>query len=156
MDNHDGTLSIFGTLLDHAAAAATLRRPARPPASTPTSSPRSAASSPTTTRRPATARGEGAANDQNVELLVFDPRKAGSPDADGDGIPNAQDNCPGVANPDQSVNPCRPPSAAGGPGNAIPSVPARKARCKKAKKKRRGASAAKKKRKRCKARKKKR
>ena len=76
MDNRDGTLSIFGTMLDAAAP-----RPAPAPGSAvafdeSTSWPRSAASSPTTTRRPASAPARGRPADQNVELLVNDPRRA--------------------------------------------------------------------------------
>ena len=77
-DNKDGTLSIFGTILDHAspAAAAAGGTDARP--STRSGSPRSAARSATTTRstaaRRATPTCEGDADDRNVELLVDDPR----------------------------------------------------------------------------------
>ena len=81
MDNRDGTLSIFGTMLDSAAprgrAAARRRRSALRTAS----SSRSAARSPTTTRSArapraaATARRSSARRrDRNVELLVRDPR----------------------------------------------------------------------------------
>jgi hypothetical protein len=74
MDNHDGTLSIFGTMIDHAAATAT------PP-------PGSNASSFTTDQLASLNRefayndpqkgggtGEGSAPDRNDELLVPDPR----------------------------------------------------------------------------------
>jgi hypothetical protein len=74
MDNHDGTLSIFGTMIDHAAATA-------PP------SPGSSASSFTTDQLASLNRefayndpqkgggtGEGSAPDRNDELLVPDPR----------------------------------------------------------------------------------
>ena len=77
----DGTLSIFGTIVDHASAATAprgrhrRRRPRRR-----ASSPRSAARSPTTTpsrrprlRRPRAAR--ATPKDRNVELLVADPRR---------------------------------------------------------------------------------
>ena len=60
MDNHDGTLSIFGTMLDHASNARAPASGTSIPATTPTrrSSPRSVARSPTTTTRsaPASAR----------------------------------------------------------------------------------------------------
>jgi hypothetical protein len=74
MDNHDGTLSIFGTIIDHAA-------PLAPPA------PGSSASAFTPTQLASLARelsyndpqggppgGEGTPQDRNVELLVADPR----------------------------------------------------------------------------------
>jgi uncharacterized repeat protein (TIGR01451 family) len=75
MDNRDGTLSIFGTLLDHAAAAAA------PPAGSAAnftaaqlaSIGREFAYNDPQTGAPT---GEGAPEDQNVELLVRDPRKA--------------------------------------------------------------------------------
>ncbi len=78
-DNHDGTLSLFNTVIDHAGARPP-PPPGRPPASTPISSPRSGAPSPTTTPTQGRARctpepcGEGAAADRNVELLIRDPR----------------------------------------------------------------------------------
>jgi hypothetical protein len=75
MDNHDGTLSIFGTMIDHAAAVA-----APPPASD--------ASTFTTDQLASLNRefayndpqkgggtGEGSAPDRNDELLVPDPRR---------------------------------------------------------------------------------
>ena len=74
MDNHDGTLSIFGTMLDARGRQRRRRRPAPRRRSTRRCWPRSAASSPTTTRRPGNGSGEGTAEDQNVELLVEDPR----------------------------------------------------------------------------------
>ena len=52
------------------------RRPAPRWRSTRRCWPRSAASSPTTIRRPGSGSGEGTATDQNVELLVKDPRTA--------------------------------------------------------------------------------
>ncbi len=55
MDNRDGTLSLFGTILDTAAPIAARRRAPRPPASATTSSARSPARSPPTTRRRATS-----------------------------------------------------------------------------------------------------
>jgi hypothetical protein len=80
MDNHDGTLSIFGTILDHAS-------PATPPA--PCSTP-GCASGFTADQLASIARnmayndpqggppgGEGVAKDKNVELLVRDPRLRG-------------------------------------------------------------------------------
>ena len=80
-DNRDGTLSIFGTIVDHASPATA------PPAGTaacrlrrPTTSPRSAAPSPTTTPSRAAARATPAPaararrDDRNVELIVGDPR----------------------------------------------------------------------------------
>ena len=53
------------------------RRPARQPPSTPASSPRSAATFAYNDPQGGPARGEGAADDQNVELLVLDPRRRG-------------------------------------------------------------------------------
>jgi hypothetical protein len=73
MDNHDGTLSIFGTLLDHAGASAT------PPEGSAAgfNAEQLASIGRTFTYNDPQAgdgTGEGAANDQNVELLVPDPR----------------------------------------------------------------------------------
>ncbi len=75
MDNHDGTLSVFGTIIDHSAAIA-------PPA------PGSSASSFTIDQMASLNRefayndpqkgggsGEGTVQDRNVELLVPDPRR---------------------------------------------------------------------------------
>jgi uncharacterized repeat protein (TIGR01451 family) len=75
MDNRDGTLSIFGTLLDHASPA--------------TSPPAGVASGFDTAQLASIGRtfayndpqagdpgGEGSVEDQNVELLVRDPRRA--------------------------------------------------------------------------------
>jgi metallophosphoesterase (TIGR03767 family) len=85
-DNRDGTLSIFGTILDHAS-------PASAPAPGPAAglSPRELASVGRTlsyndTQSGARACnpdpcGEGAAQDRNVELLVSDPRKVAGPAA---------------------------------------------------------------------------
>jgi hypothetical protein len=36
-------------------------------------------------------------------LAGMSPSVAGGPDADGDGIPDATDNCPAVSNPDQQT-----------------------------------------------------
>jgi hypothetical protein len=76
MDNHDGTLSIFGTLLDHAAAAA-----APPPGSATGFSSAELASIGRELAyndpQAGDGTGEGATNDQNVELLVRDPRRRG-------------------------------------------------------------------------------
>jgi hypothetical protein len=76
MDNHDGTLSIFGTVLDHAAQAAA---PAAGPAQN-----FDAAMLASLGREfayndpqvgPGPSGGQGTAKDRNVELLVFDPRR---------------------------------------------------------------------------------
>ena len=77
MDNRDGTLSIFGTLIDHARdardAAARARRPA---ASSRRRSPRSGARSPTTTRRPASRTAPRAARRTATSSCCSpDPRK---------------------------------------------------------------------------------
>jgi hypothetical protein len=82
MDNGDGTLSIFGTLLDHASPATP-----PPPCSTPgCASGFSGAELASIARTfsyndPQTGvpNGEGAAKDNNVELLVRDPRRGGYP-----------------------------------------------------------------------------
>ena len=76
MDNRDGTLSIFGTLIDNAGAGAgaaagdtggrAQRRPARR---------RSRARSATTTRRTGGGTGEGEPEDHNVELLLARPAR---------------------------------------------------------------------------------
>ena len=74
MDNGDGTLSIFGTLTNTAAPVAV------PPSGTPasgfgaTSSPRSVARVTMNDPQLGDGTAEGAAKDQNVELLVDDPR----------------------------------------------------------------------------------
>ena len=81
-DNHDGTLSIFGTIVDHASEATApppgtdaVGHDARP------TSPRSAARSPTTIRQTGARAcepdpcGEGGPDDRNVELLITDPRR---------------------------------------------------------------------------------
>jgi hypothetical protein len=87
MDNRDGTLSIFGTLIDHGA---TLATPA-PGTSAATFGPETLAAlgrefsynDPQVgvegTRSPDGAQGaggEGAARDRNVELLLADPRRS--------------------------------------------------------------------------------
>ena len=73
MDNRDGTLSIFGTLLDHAAAAA-----APPPGSAAGFDSAQLASIGRTFTyndpQKGGGTGEGGTDDQNVELLVADPR----------------------------------------------------------------------------------
>ena len=170
MDNEDGTLSIFGTILDHASTA-TAPPGCAAPLCTSTFDLDDLASLGRTLAyndpQAGDGTGEGAPEDQNVELLVFDPRTAGNPDADGDGVPNAQDNCPGIANPGQQDtdgdglgDACEPAAAAGG---STPSAqPLQQAaiqkKCKKKRGKKRGKKAAdaakKKKRKRCKSRKK--
>jgi 3',5'-cyclic AMP phosphodiesterase CpdA len=75
MDNRDGTLSIFGTILDHAAPTAA------PPSGTPAGRidvadlaaiSRVFANNDTQTGQPI---GEGAQSSRNVELLVADPRR---------------------------------------------------------------------------------
>jgi hypothetical protein len=170
MDNHDGTLSIFGTVIDHA--------------SDPTAPPAGNASGFTANQLAAIGRnltyndtnsGEGgnssrggAPKDNNVELLVFDPRTAGNPDADGDGVPNAQDNCPGVPNPGQQDSDgdglgdaCEAATGGGGtPGTpqSSPTTPTAGKKCTKRKHKRghRAAEAKKHKKKSCKRKKKKR
>jgi metallophosphoesterase (TIGR03767 family) len=73
-DNHDGTLSIFGTILDHAGQSAA------PPPGTPASGMdlNDLASVARTMSyndlQSGAPEGEGEANDRNVELLVDDPR----------------------------------------------------------------------------------
>ncbi len=73
-DNHDGTLSIFGTILDHAGQSAA------PPAGTPASGMdlNDLASVARTLSfndlQSGAPEGEGEANDRNVELLIDDPR----------------------------------------------------------------------------------
>ena len=76
VDNGDGSLSIWGTILDHDAPRqpGLGRRVARR-----SSSPRSRASSPTTTRtrengEDGRADARGGEGDRNVELVVRDPR----------------------------------------------------------------------------------
>jgi hypothetical protein len=76
MDNHDGTLSIFGTLLDHAAAAAA---PSPGSAAGFSSAQLASIGRELAYNDPQAGdgTGEGATNDQNVELLVRDPRRRG-------------------------------------------------------------------------------
>ena len=82
MDNRDGTLSIFGTVVDTAAPIATPAPRRAPRTCSPTrSSARSAAGSRRTTRRSAfdgsvSAHAEGKPKDRNVELLLRDPLEA--------------------------------------------------------------------------------
>jgi hypothetical protein len=75
MDNRDGTLSIFGTLLDHAAAAAA---PPEGSAAGFGSAQLASIGRTFTYNDPqvGAGSGEGGANDQNVELLVRNPRGA--------------------------------------------------------------------------------
>ena len=98
MDNEDGTLSIFGTLIDQASPAAA------PPAGNASAFDSNQLASLGRTfafNDPQGGPGvaAGTPQDNNVELLLFDPRGG---DADNDGIANPSDNCPGVANPDQA------------------------------------------------------
>jgi hypothetical protein len=174
MDNEDGTLSIFGTVLDHASPA---EAPAAGPAAAFNADQLASVGRTLTYNDPQAGdgSGEGAPADQNVEMLVFDPRLAGDPDADGDGVPNAQDNCPGVPNPGQADgdgdglgDPCDtlPPGPGQQPGTtplspstgqATAPTTTKKKKCKRKKQKaKRGAeAAAKKKKKRCAGRRKK-
>jgi Ca2+-binding RTX toxin-like protein len=111
MDNDDGTLSIFGTLLDHEGDAS-------PPAS---GTNVSGADLPTLASigreidfndpQEGGNRGcpdncaAGGPSDRNVELLIGDPRGGGGGgDADGDGVPDDEDNCPVTVNPGQEDN----------------------------------------------------
>ena len=72
MDNDDGTLSIFGTVLDHAA---TYEVPGSGSASGFTTDQLAAISRTLSFNDPQAALGAtGAAVDRNVELLVDDPR----------------------------------------------------------------------------------
>jgi hypothetical protein len=76
MDNRDGTLSLFGTVLDHAAP----MRPPRPGTdarglSTPALASLSRALS--TPRSGNAGRSRGRRGDRNVELLLRDPRRRG-------------------------------------------------------------------------------
>jgi uncharacterized repeat protein (TIGR01451 family) len=76
MDNRDGTLSIFGTVLDHAGGTQTPASGTH--ASGFTSAQLASIGAEFTYNDPQAGdgTGEGAANDQNVELLVRDPRRA--------------------------------------------------------------------------------
>lgn len=102
MDNEDGTLSLFGTVIDHAS------KGTAPPDTAPVagfdaddlaSIGRTLAFNDPQNNLSGEGRGE---QDRNAELLLFDPRTTGSPDADGDGVPNATDNCPGTPNANQA------------------------------------------------------
>ena len=78
MDNRDGTLSIFGTILDHASPATAPGSGAAAAGMTLTdlaSVGRTLSYNDPQTGAPA---GEGATNDRNVELLIRDPRPAGA------------------------------------------------------------------------------
>jgi metallophosphoesterase (TIGR03767 family) len=83
-DNRDGTLSIFGTILDHASGAAAPASGTEAAAMTPTdlaSIARTLSYNDDQTGARACSPepcGEGARDDRNVELLVADPRRAGS------------------------------------------------------------------------------
>ena len=101
MDNNDGTLSIFGTMIDH---------------DSPVDAPDNGANLADADVEQLASLGrelsfndeqvdhseaEGAPEDRNVELLLPDPR--GAPDdTDNDGVDDGDDNCPEVANPDQT------------------------------------------------------
>ena len=90
MDNRDGTLSIFGTLIDHAAPAEA------PPGCSGATCPDvdsfgvatlAAIGRTLTYNDPQVGPGpdEGTANDRNVELLISDPRAEGGGEGPGDG-----------------------------------------------------------------------
>ena len=73
MDNHDGTLSIFGTVLDAASDPARRRAP-RAPAFNEAMLASIGREFAYNDPQAGLGSGEGAAADQNVELLVKDPR----------------------------------------------------------------------------------
>ena len=81
-DNHDGTLSIFGTIVDHASEA-TAPAPGTDAAALDRRRPRLDRPHPLLQRRPDRRRGlrrptpaaRAAAEDRNVELLIADPRR---------------------------------------------------------------------------------
>ena len=149
MDNVDGTISVFGTIIDHASSAAS------PPAGDASgfNADQLASVGRTLTYNDPQAgndTGEGAANDQNVELLVVHPFTG---DADQDGISNPSDNCPAAANPGQQDtdndglgDACDPYTTAA-PGTPAASAP--KKCTKKRKAKRKSVAAKRKKKKRC-------
>jgi hypothetical protein len=159
MDNVDGTISLFGTIIDHASKATS------PPSGTAVagmSGDDLASIGRTLTYNDPQAgngTGEGAPEDQNVELLTVHPF---SGDADGDGIPNQGDNCPAAANPGQQDadndglgDACDRNTSSAAPvaGGSPPKKQCTKK--KKSKRKRAAAAKKKKKKKRCGARKKK-
>ena len=80
-DNHDGTLSLFGTIVDHASEATAPAPGTAPPPSTPAdlaSIGRTLSYNDAQTGGRACEPdpcGEGAAEDRNVELLIADPRR---------------------------------------------------------------------------------
>ncbi|MDX6663055.1 MAG: hypothetical protein QOG09_1157 [Solirubrobacterales bacterium] len=106
MENRDGTLSIFGTILDHASNATA---PAGGTDTTGLGEADLASIGRTLSynddqlgaRACDPACGEGTTEDRNVELLVKDPRPI-PPDRDGDGFPDATDSCPDQAAPGSS------------------------------------------------------
>jgi hypothetical protein len=126
MDNEDGTLSLFGTVIDHASESEAPAACTTPLCANVFNADDLASIGRTLTfndpqnNRSGEGRGE---QDRNAELLLFDPRDAGNPDADGDGIENSQDNCPGNPNPGQQDSDgdgigdaCDQAAAAGGGG----------------------------------------
>lgn len=105
MDNEDGTLSLFGTVIDHASKSTAPGECTTPACAAAFNADdlgsigRTLAFNDPQNDFSGEGRGE---QDRNAELLLFDPRTGGAPDADGDGVPNAIDNCPGVPNPGQA------------------------------------------------------
>jgi hypothetical protein len=165
MDNGDDTLSIFGTIIDHASSSAA---PAAGDASGFNGDQLASIGRTLTFNDPQVGPGgpsnpEGGAADNNVELLVFDPRTGA--DADNDGVVNTLDNCPGDPNAGQTDSDgdgrgdtCDPPTvgAAATPTASTPTKQSKKCKRKAKRKGKKAADAAKKKRKkRCKARRKK-
>ncbi len=101
MDNDDGTLSIFGTMIDHDS-------PADAPDGGADLSGADVEELASLGReisfnddQVSHADAEGAAEDRNVELLLRDPRGAPG-DTDNDGVADGADNCPSVPNPGQA------------------------------------------------------
>jgi metallophosphoesterase (TIGR03767 family) len=108
MNNDDGTLSIFGTILDHIGQATA---PASGTDATTLNETDLASIGRTLSyndpqvgaEKCTPGCGEGTADDRNVELLINDPRsgETGVGDLDSDTVPDNTDNCPNTANPDQ-------------------------------------------------------
>ncbi|MGH2957947.1 MAG: hypothetical protein ACRDL6_13255 [Solirubrobacterales bacterium] len=137
MDNHDGTLSIFGTLLDQASPA---EAPAAGPAEGFDADQLAAVGRTVAYNDPQVGdgSGEGAPQDQNVELLVFDPRDSDNgEDPDPGGNPGGGPPNPGGQPPHSGG---KPPHSGGKPRRSG-GKPRRARKCSGAKRKGKGASA---------------
>ena len=101
MDNNDGTLSIFGTMIDHDSPADAPNNGANLSGADVEQLASLGREISFNDEQVAHDTAEGAAEDRNVELLLPDPRGAPG-DTDNDGVADGGDNCPEDANPDQT------------------------------------------------------